>query len=168
MLLALPGGRGMISAAQEMLRTELSTPPKPHDRLRLTSATHDALQDFRWLARNLASQPMRFNEIIPAAPYYFGAADASGTGMGGIWLPTHAPTTTSPLLWRQRFPSHLSQCLVSFGNPTGTITNSDLELAAFVAQQAVLASNMDIANAPFTRSPTIVPPSLGPPGAPSP
>jgi hypothetical protein len=50
----------------------------------------------------------------------------------------------APVLWRQPFPLSIQQQLVSFTNPTGTVTNSDLELAGVIAHQDVLAQTFDI------------------------
>jgi hypothetical protein len=49
-----------------------------------------------------------------------------------------------PILWRATFPKEISKNLVSFKNPKGRITNSDLELAAGVIQNDVAAHNFDI------------------------
>jgi hypothetical protein len=48
------------------------------------------------------------------------------------------------MLWRSRWPRHLSARLVSSSNPTGDITNSELELAASVAHADVLAQAFDV------------------------
>jgi hypothetical protein len=62
--------------------------------------------------------------------------------MGGIWLP--ANESECPLLWRHWFPASTTTSVVSLANPTGTLTNSDLELAAHVAAHDILASAYDI------------------------
>jgi hypothetical protein len=43
-----------------------------------------------------------------------------------------------PLLWRLAFPEDIKNSVVSLKNPRGTITNSDLELAAEVCAVAVI------------------------------
>jgi hypothetical protein len=58
MVLAIPGGRGLLSQLQSVLTyLEHST---PSDRRRLTPAVHDQLNDFLWLAMELASRPTRW------------------------------------------------------------------------------------------------------------
>lgn len=47
-------------------------------------------------------------------------------------------------VWRSPFSDAIRQRLVSFANPTGDITNSDLELAATVVEHDVLASAFDL------------------------
>ncbi|EJK58873.1 hypothetical protein THAOC_20968, partial [Thalassiosira oceanica] len=48
---------------------------------------HDAIDDFRWLAEDVIARPTRLAEVVPEAPAFVGTVDASGTGMGGVWLP---------------------------------------------------------------------------------
>jgi hypothetical protein len=134
MVLALPGGKGMFST----LYTGLIQAPH---RLRITPPLRDALHDLSLLAHDLSSRPTRFGEIVDTFPAAYGAADASGAGMGGVWL-SH-DETHQPLIWRSAFPLHIQRCLVSWDNPSGSISNSDLELCAQLASQAILLSHRD-------------------------
>ena len=72
-----------------------------------------------------------------------GASDASGIGMGGVWL-THNPLM-APIVWRKRFTQPVQDALITSANPHGTISISDLELAALVAHKDILASACDVA-----------------------
>jgi hypothetical protein len=139
MTLAIPGGRGMFSHLQEALRL--------HDksRVKLTQAVHDQLADFEFLTRSLRDRPTRIAEIVPTEPTHVGACDAARSGMGGVWVPPPQPTsaTTPPLVWREPFPLHIQADLVSFAHPTGSLTNSDLELAGVLCHQDVLAEVAD-------------------------
>ena len=56
-----------------------------------------------------------------------------------VTLDVHAP-----ILWRSPFPPHIQAALVSWENPTGTVSNSDLELAASVAHNDVLVNAFDL------------------------
>jgi hypothetical protein len=116
--------------------------PKPTDRLRLSSAVHDQLDDFRWLAHELTGRPTRWAEIVDSAPTFLGTVDASGLGMGGTWIPTSP--ATAPMLWRFPFSRDIQAALISSDNPTGTLTNSDLEQLALVCHPDILASCHDI------------------------
>jgi hypothetical protein len=139
MVLAVPGGRGLFSALHQVLkvRTEDGT------RARLSMEVHAILQDFRSLARDLKNRPTRIAELIPAnTPATIGAQDAAGTGMGGVHFVPLPDGTIAPLLWRSPFPPAVQTCLVSYANPDGTITNSDLELAASVAQHEILVTQV--------------------------
>jgi hypothetical protein len=140
MVLAIPGGRGLFSQLQTVLTTP--TNPRPSDRLRLGPAVHDQLDDIRWIASNLGSRPTRWAEVVDSTPTFLGTVDASGTGMGGVWIPAnkHLP----PLLWRHAFGISVSNSLVSSHNHAGTITNSDLEQLAVIAHADVLAQTYDI------------------------
>jgi hypothetical protein len=170
MSIAIPGSRGLFSLLHEALRHQ-----EPGARIRLSNGVHDCLDDFRWIATDLASRPTRLYEIVPQThPELLGAQDACGFGMGGVWFPaTHQlpsrPTTASPssanempvdnascsplaassrdegpILWRARFEPDIVNDLVSFANPTGNVTNSDLELAAAVVQNDIAVHNYDV------------------------
>merc|ERR1711923_244910 len=44
------------------------------------------MDDFRWLAGDISSRATRIGEVVPEAPTEFGRVNASGRGMGGVWL----------------------------------------------------------------------------------
>ena len=77
MVLAIPGGRGLISALQQALRRTTS-------RIRLTQAVHDELDDWRWLTWDLHSRPASWDELVEKSPAYVGSHDAARYGMGGV------------------------------------------------------------------------------------
>ena len=142
MSIALPGSQGLFSLLQEAFRHEELDRP----RLRLSKMVHGFLDDFRWLATDIASRPTRIAELIPdPLPSTLGACDAAGTGMGGVHFVPDEHGNIVPLLWRQPFPPWVRDRLVSFKNPDGDITNSDLELAGSIAQHDILAQAADIA-----------------------
>ena len=51
-----------------------------------------------------------------------------------------------PLLWRMPFPPNIQSRLVSTENPTGDLTNSDLEQAGVLAQADVTNMVFDLCN----------------------
>jgi hypothetical protein len=146
MSLALPGSRGLFSQLQEALVHQ------KQKRLRLSRGVHDALDDFRWLAANIANRPTRLAELVATPPAVHGTADASGKGMGGVAFPPSQEFTSpdsggsndAPILWRARFPADITSNLVSWSNPTGTITNSDLELAGTIIEHEAIVQNWDV------------------------
>lgn len=141
MAMAMPGARGLFGTLQEAFRH----PKANQKRLRLHKHVHDFLDDWRWLANALTQRPTRIAELIPSTqPHTIGACDASGTGMGGVHFVHDAQGKLHPLLWRQRFPQAVSDELVSFANPKGTVTNSDSELAGTIAHHDVLAHTVNI------------------------
>jgi hypothetical protein len=130
MAFAIPGGRNMFSILQDALGNTDS-----RHSIKLDSHVHDALEDFRWMTTDLASQPTHMYEWFPDARFYMGACDASKSGMGGVWFPYER--NTPPRVWRQAFSQEIQDRVVTHENPTGDLTNSDLELAATLAQLEV-------------------------------
>jgi hypothetical protein len=96
----------------------------------------------------MVRRPTRIVELIPAwLPATLGAQDASGVGMGGVNFVPLPNGQVQPLLWWSKFDDRVTSQLVTFANPGGTITNSDLELAASVAHHDVLAQQVDVREA---------------------
>ena len=62
--------------------------------------------------------------------------------MDGVWFGNN--TTDQPTLWRQAFPPDITFSLVTYKNPHGTISNSDLGLAGYVTHNNVLTSMTNI------------------------
>ena len=144
MSLALPGSRNIFSTMQNALSLSSGC------RVALKKGVHDALNDFRWMHSNIASRPTRIAELVPLAPVAEGHHDASGTGAGGVWfpgpnvIPRQGFQPLLPLLWRYEWPDYIKNRLVSSDNPTGTISNSDLELAGGLLHLEALTQTFDI------------------------
>ena len=51
-----------------------------------------------------------------------------GEGAGGVWLPGNKPP--APVVWKLQWPQEIKDARLTWENPKGTITNSDLEMAA--------------------------------------
>ena len=136
MALALPGSRGLFSQLQSVLTSTM------HQRLLLTPAVHDQLDDLRWLANDISSRPTRWGELVDSDPAFLGTVDACGIGMGGTWL--DADAAHPPILWRAQFPPEIVTLLISSDCPTGSITNSDLEQPALVTHPHVLLHHHDV------------------------
>jgi hypothetical protein len=139
MALAIPAAIGLFSVLQEALKSG------DGKRVRLTTHTHAFLDDFRWLVEDVGSRPTEISEIVPdAIPATKGVCDASGHGLGGVYFVPLPNGQTLPMLWRQQWPSSIPTRLISSSNPKGDITNSELELAATIAQFDVLSQAFDI------------------------
>ena len=138
MSIGIPGSRGLFSLLQEGLRHS------DKYRIRITPQMHDMLADFEHLTQSLATRPTEIAELVPDHPVTVGTHDASGTGMGGVWLPSTTHSNIPPLLWRAQFPAHIQARLVSTDNPTGDINNSHLELAGLLAQQDIIAQHVNL------------------------
>jgi hypothetical protein len=127
----LPGSKGQFSLLQAAL-----APRDNQHRIRLGPTTKTQLRTFDQLLAQ-PDRPTYGDEMIPGEPSFIGACDAAKPGMGGVWF-DNTTDQGAPLVWRTPFPPHLQRDLVSQSNPHGRITNSDLELAGTLAQQAVL------------------------------
>ena len=143
MSIALPGSRSLFSHMQKALAT------KQGHRISLKKDVHQAVKDFKWILDDISSRPTRIAELVPMLSSAEGHHDASGTGAGGVWFPApHLPPRhgydTRPILWRLKWPQHIIDSLVTTSNPTGTITNSDLELAGGLIHLDAIAQCFDI------------------------
>ena len=88
-----------------------------------------ALKDWRRLLQQVIAEPTHVKELVAGEADYVGTLDASGTdGCGGVWLP--GKRQLAPIVWRFPWPQEVKDRLVTFANPNGDITNSDLELVA--------------------------------------
>ena len=141
MSIALPGLVGLFSLLQEAFWHE--DPKRP--RLNLSKSLHGFLEDFCWLATDVATRPTRITKLVPdPVPATIRACDAAGTGMGGIHFVPAPDGSITSLLWRQSFLLWILRQLVSFSNPDSTINNSNLELARLVAHNNILAMAVEV------------------------
>jgi hypothetical protein len=118
---ALYGAKHLFSLLQHALSTAKGT------RIRLTPIIHATLTAWKMLATTATQHPVPLFTVVPRRPDTIGAVDASKTGMGGFFI-----TQTTAAIWRAPLPTPIQTTLVSNDNPQGTITNSDLELAAAI------------------------------------
>ena len=102
------------------------------------------------LALQAASWPTHLAEIVCRETTHLGFCDASGLGGGGVWL--DPARTGQNLVWRLPWPPDIVTSLISLTNPQGTNTNSDLELAALILQEATLLKAVPKANMAAPRS----------------
>jgi hypothetical protein len=141
MAIAIPGARGVFSHLQAALQTRNLS----QGRIRVSNHVRATLADFEWLADSLQDRPTRLQELVAQTPCLYGTTDACGQGMGGIILPPDTCSPSAPpLVWRRRFPPSVQRNLVSMTNPHGSVTNSDLELAATVIQHDAICHNYDV------------------------
>ena len=68
--------------------------------------------------------------------------------MGGVWFST-TDATFPPTLWRQRFDPSVQASLVTSDNRAGTISISDLELAAMIGHKDILAQHTTVHETTF-------------------
>ena len=80
MVLAIPGGVGCLSWVQHQVK-------QAGERIILSPQFHNAMDDFRWLAKDVGGRSIRLGEVVPEVPLYTGTSDVAGLGAGGVWLP---------------------------------------------------------------------------------
>jgi hypothetical protein len=95
-----------------------------------------ALLDFGVLIRDLASRPTHVSKLVQNPLDYVGYCDASGWDMGGLWF--GGRQTLEATVWRVKWPADITTSIISDSNPSGTITNSDLEMAGVLMHESVL------------------------------
>lgn len=96
--IGVPGSRGLFSTLQMALKFT------DKGRILVTPQMTDHLTDFEHLVRELGKRPTKLSEIVPDHPVAVGPHNASGRGMGGVWIPTTTQSALRPTLWRARSP----------------------------------------------------------------
>jgi hypothetical protein len=135
--IGIPAGRGLFGPVNEALAT-------PHEWFNLSksSGLRLALNDWRYLLRVANVEPTNCKELVPGDPGFIGYCDAAKRGMGGVWL--SGTIEIEPFVWEVPFPKEIQDRLVSWSNPNGDITNSDLEMAAHLMQWLALELTHDV------------------------
>jgi hypothetical protein len=126
------------------------------NQIHLSSKVHATLDNFRWLAHNLAQQPTFSTRLYPSP-----ALSSLALKMPQVWEwevsgsqppkrcnpATHLATPLLRLPVKDPFcgePLSPMKNLVTQKNPTGRVTDSDLELAAGVVQNNIAAQHFDV------------------------
>jgi len=104
------------------------------------SEVRHALLDVANVIKDLAVRPTHVTELVQQGLDYAGYCDASAFGAGGVWFGSGTALLAS--VWRIQWPQDITSDVVSYANPNGRLTNSDLEMAAVVLQQAVLEARL--------------------------
>jgi hypothetical protein len=123
--LTIPAGRGLLSPFYTILglRPEVVF-------LHQNKPLLHAVRDSRTFLRESVSNPTNCRSLVPNWPDYIGLTDASAHGLGGVIVGENA--AVPPTVFRLQWPPDITQNIVSETNPTGTITNSDLEMAGLL------------------------------------
>ena len=100
------------------------------------------MKDWGQLITEAGQEPIHVKELVVGDAAYKGTLDASGEGAGGMWLPGTKPL--APIVWHWKWPQEVKEGLVTFANPKGKITNSDLEMAAELLGWLVLEANVPL------------------------
>jgi hypothetical protein len=81
--------------------------------------------------------------VIPTEVAVIGALDACSQGMGGMFF-TAITCGYHLCFWWAPFSTSISQEVVSWSNPTGQLTNSNLELAGTIAHYDCITQQVDV------------------------
>jgi hypothetical protein len=128
---SIPAGKGLMGPIDAELWGA-----KQLIRIKTNQHLRDALWDFSTLIKVLGQRPTHCRELVVSDLGYIGYCDASKLGAGGVWL--LGMHHLSPVVWRLEWPDDIRQQVVLFDNPSGTITNSDLEMVGMVLHYLVL------------------------------
>jgi hypothetical protein len=96
----------------------------------------EALTNFCILIQRLGNRPTHCRELVVTKPGFIGFCDVSKLCAGGVWL--SGTLQLAPVMWQLEWPSDIQRKVVSFANPNGKLTNSDLEMAGMLVHYLVL------------------------------
>jgi hypothetical protein len=80
------------------------------------------------------------SDLVEQTRDYTGYCDASAFGAGGIWF--GGKKRLKPVVWRVQWPKDVTNAVLSNSNPNGRLTNSDLEMAGVLLQEAILEATI--------------------------
>jgi hypothetical protein len=123
--LSIPAGKGLLSPFYSILGKE---PPVVF--LRRNANLRTALQECCVFLQNSIASPTACRSLVSDWPHIIGVTDASKHGVGGIIVGERM--ALPPTVFRLAWPDTIKHDLNSADNRTGSITNSDLELAALL------------------------------------
>jgi hypothetical protein len=121
----IPMGASLLSPCNRILKR------KPHVvYLNRNERLLTAVEGCRTLLRESTTEPTRCRQLVTGWPDYIGFVDASGHGAGGVVIGELSPCV--PTIFRWQWPPDVTADIKTATNPTGRITNSDLEMAGLV------------------------------------
>ena len=106
------------------------------DRTWLSSDFHHKLVNWKILTYQTTDRRILLVEIFRCGPTHMGFCDASGLWARGVWL--YTSRLVKDMVWGHPWPAEIISELVSSTNREGTITNSNLELAALLLHEFTL------------------------------
>ena len=90
----------------------------------------EAISDVRTILQASTKCPTQCKDLVANWPDYIGIVDASSHGVGGVVIGELSEIT--PTVFRLQWPEEIRKEVVSFDNPNGNLTNSDLEMAGYL------------------------------------
>ena len=133
---AIPSGVGLLSLCNRILATKPQVVwINKHERV------FTALRGCRTLLRESTKDPTRCKELVSGWPDFVGIVDASSHGVGGVVV--GELSTCVPTVFHWEWPPDIKADIKLFANPTGSITNSDLEMAGILLLWLVMEGVCD-------------------------
>ena len=124
--ISVPAGKGLLSPFNRVLKLQPPAVVYFHRK----KALRAAVMECRALLLESTRAPTRCRELVAAWPDFIGVKDASGQGVGCIIVGERM--ACPPTVFRIQWPEDIRNDIKSDSNPSGTITNSDLEMAGLV------------------------------------
>ena len=93
-------------------------------------AAKQEFQDWRTLLKEDAREVTTAKELVMGDPESLGWVDASGEGVGGVWLP--GEDVLEPKIWRLEWPKKLQARLITPNTQGGGLYINYLEMAGKV------------------------------------
>ncbi len=93
----------------------------------------------------MAARPTLRTDLVLAVVDFHGYCNACKTRAGEVWL--GANRALLPIVWQLYFPVSNQEAMISQTNPTGHISNSNLEMAGMLCQWLVLKHVVDLKHA---------------------
>jgi len=131
----LPAARGFFTPLNNIMKTSERS-------ITLNIDAKSALLDTCTLIHQLSKRPTHVNELIPDPPSHVAYHDAAAEGAGGVWF--SLTDKMQPVVWRLEFPQDIAGEVRSQTNLTGSLTNSDLELAAEIFAVGIIIETVPI------------------------
>jgi len=100
--------------------------------------------DWKTLLPTALHNPMPRTDLVPTLADYGGYCDASKEGADGVWFGLNKASTS--LVWQVAFPPEIQSEVISKANPTGKISNSNLEMTSLLLHWLVLKQIADLAH----------------------
>ena len=134
----MTGSEGQFSILQEAL-TEAMNRRKDH-RVWVSKARKEQLQLLLDYLREHEERPTLLEELVPGDDIHVGTCDAAKAGRGGVWFTDDGQA----IVWRAPYLPAVQAQVVSEANPTGALTNSDLELEGTILHQWVIGKTAKV------------------------
>ena len=118
-------GQGLLSPCNRVMQQRPA-----HVYIQRNHAVLTAIKGCWTLLCELTTEPTRCKELVAGWPDYIGIVDASGHGAGGVEFGENLACT--PVVFHWEWPEDIKQDIKTLANPSGRISNLDLEMAALV------------------------------------